>query len=184
MKKLIDYMPSYYRLIEEIIELQRVVELEYLTLIEKVNDIFKQTNIYTATWGLKIWEKILNLHVGDEFSNFETRREKIILKLRGTGTTTHSKIKSLALSITTGEIEIIEDSKNYSFTIKFTSIVGKAPNLKIFKEAIEEVKPAHLGYKIEFRYNTHGELNKHKLTHEQLAQYTHKQIYDTRIFQD
>ena len=45
---------------------------------------------------------------------------------------------------------------------------------KLFKNAIEEIKPAHLAYMLEFTFNTNQEL-KNK-THSNLSQFTHTQI--------
>lgn len=181
---LINYLPYYYKNIEEMIKLQESIGLEYESLKEKIDDLFNQTYIYKATWGLKLWEKTLNLDIGNDAENLDERREKILAKFRNEGITNIEKIKSLALIFTTGRVEVIENYSNYSFKIKFTSIVGKVPNLENFKKAVDTLKPAHLGYEIEFRYNTHQELNKHRLTHNQLKEHTHLQLYNTRIFED
>lgn len=129
------------------------------------------------------YEKFMNLSLESEWS-LEDRRNRIIYTLLSKSIFSVENLKEQALIFTTGKIEVIEDFANYLFIIRFTSIVGKAPNIENFRQFIELNKPAHLGYKIEFRYNTHGELNKYNLTHQQLAQYTHQQIYDTRIFED
>lgn len=132
---------------------------------------------------IRKYERFMNLSFEPDWS-LEDRRDRIIYTLLSRNIFSVENLKEQARIFTNGEIEVIENYADYFFIIKFTSIVGQAPNVENFKQFIELNKPAHLGYKIEFRYNTHGELNKHKLTHEQLAQYTHKQIYDTRIFQD
>ena len=66
------------------------------------------------------------------------RRENIISKLRSYGTTTKEMIARVAKAFTNGEIEVIEDNPNYSFTIKFTSIVGIPDNLENFKKLKEK----------------------------------------------
>lgn len=184
VERLIRHMPKYYRDIVEIEELQNAIDLQLDELDIISNEILKQFFIYTATWSLPIWERIFGLTVGDTMSNIKERRENIISKLRSYGTTTKEMMARVAKAFTNGEIEVIEDNPNYSFTIKFTSIVGIPQNLDNFKNTINIIKPAHLNYSIEFRYNTHGQLNKHKLTHGGLKKYTHKQIFDTRIFND
>lgn len=182
--KLISYLPYYYHDITEMIKLQEAIEYEYSSLIKKIEDLFNQIYIFKATWGLTLWEKMLDLEIGDFENNFDERREVILSKLQNEGITNIKKIKNLAKIFTNGEIEIIEDYANYSFLIKFTSIVGKAPNIENFEKALQIYKPAHLGYEIEFRYNTHGELKQHRLTHNQLKVYSHQQLYDTRVFND
>lgn len=182
--KLIDYMPFYYKKVQEIVHLQEAIGLEYESTKDKIIDAFKQCYIYTATWGIQIWEELYGIPKGDTKTNLEDRRELVISKMRSEGATTVGKLKNIALSFTNGEIDVEEVNSEYYINIRFTSIVGKVPNLKNFEKAVRLALPAHLGYKLIFRYNTHGEIAQHKLTHEQLKRYTHQQIYDTRIFYD
>ena len=179
-ERLMRHMPKYYRGILEITLLQKIIEkeLETIDLISK--DVLNQFFIYTATWSLPIWERIF----GHKTSNIEERRENLISKLRSYGTTTKEMIARVAKAFTNGEIEVIEDNPNYSFTIKFTSIVGIPQNLDNFKNTINIIKPAHLNYSIEFRYNTHGQIKDKNLSHKYLKKYSHKQIHDIRIFED
>jgi len=175
-------MPKYYRDIVEIEELQNAIDLQLDELDIMSNEVLKQFFIYTATWSLPIWERIFGLTVGDTTSNIKERRENIISKLRSYGTTTKEMIARVAKAFTNGEIEVIEDNPNYSFTIKFTSIVGIPDNLENFKKVVATIKPAHLNFSIEFRYNTHNQVA--YLLHNSLKLKTHKQIYDTRLYED
>lgn len=184
VKRLMQHIPKYYRDIVEIEELQNAINLELDELDIMSNEVLKQFFIYTATWSLPIWERIFGLTVGDTISNLKERRENIISKLRSYGTTTKEMIARVAKAFTNGEIEVIEDNPNYSFTIKFTSIVGIPQNLDNFKNTINIIKPAHLNYSIEFRYNTHGQIKDKNLSHKYLKKYSHKQIHDIRIFED
>lgn len=142
--------------------------------------------IFVSFFNLKQiekFEKFMNLSLEADWS-LEDRRNRIIFTLLSKTIFSVENLKEQALIFADGEIDVIENFAEYFFTIKFTSIVGKAPNIESFKQFIELNKPAHLGYKIEFRYNTHGELKQHNLTHSQLTGYTHQQIYDTRVFED
>ena len=182
IKRLMQHMPKYYRDIVEIEELQNAIDLQLDELDIMSNEVLKQFFIYTATWSLPIWERIFGLTVGDTTSNIKERRENIISKLRSYGTTTKEMIARVAKAFTNGEIEVIEDNPNYSFTIKFTSIVGIPDNLENFKKVVATIKPAHLNFSIEFRYNTHNQVA--YLLHNSLKLKTHKQIYDTRLYED
>lgn len=184
VERLIRHMPKYYRDIVEIEELQNAIDLQLDELDFMSNEVLKQFFIYTATWSLPIWERIFGLTVGDTTSNIKERRENIISKLRSYGTTTKEMIARIATSFTHGEIEVIEDNENYAFTIKFISIVGIPRNIEYFKAIIEIVKPAHLNFNIELRYNTHEQIKAKNLSHKYLKKYTHKQIHDIRIFED
>ena len=181
-ERLMRHMPKYYRGILEITLLQKVIEkeLETVDLISK--DVLNQFFIYTATWSLPIWERIFGLSVGDKTSNIQERRENLISKLRSYGTTTKDMIVRVAKAYTDGEIEVVEDNSNYSFKIKFTSIVGIPQNLENFKAVVNVIKPAHLNFSVEFRYNTHNQVA--YLMHNNLKSRTHKDLYDARLYED
>nr|DAN47238.1 MAG TPA: tail protein [Caudoviricetes sp.] len=176
------HMPKYYRDIVEIEELQNAIDLQLDELDIMSNEVLKQFFIYTATWSLPIWERIFGLTVGDTISNLKERRENIISKLRSYGTTTKDMIARVAKAFTNGEIEVIEDNPNYSFTIKFTSIVGIPDNLENFKKVVATIKPAHLNFNVEFRYNTHNQIG--YSYQNSLKTKKHTELFDTRLYND
>lgn len=182
VERLMQHMPKYYRDILEIEELQNAIDLQLDELDIISNEVLKQFFIYTATWSLPIWERIFGLTVGDTTSNLKERRENIISKLRSYGTTTKEMIARVAKAFTNGEIEVIEDNPNYSFTIKFTSIVGIPDNLENFKKVVATIKPAHLNFNVEFRYNTHNQIG--YLYQNFLKTKKHSELFDTRLYND
>lgn len=182
VKRLMQHMPKYYRDILEIEELQNAIDLQLDELDIMSNEVLKQFFIYTATWSLPIWERIFGLTVGDTTSNLKERRENIISKLRSYGTTTKDMIARVAKAFTNGEIEVIEDNPNYSFTINFTSIVGIPDNLENFKKVVATIKPAHLNFNVEFRYNTHNQIG--YLYQNSLKTKKHSELFDTRLYND
>ena len=182
VERLMQHMPKYYRDIVEIEELQNTIDLQLDELDIMSNEVLKQFFIYTATWSLPIWERIFGLTVGDTTSNLKERRENIISKLRSYGTTTKEMIIRVAKAFTNGEIEVIEDNTNYSFTIKFTSIVGIPDNLENFKKVVATIKPAHLNFNVEFRYNTHNQIG--YLYQNSLKTKKHTELFDTRLYND
>lgn len=182
VERLMQHMPKYYRDIVEIEELQNTIDLQLDELDIMSNEVLKQFFIYTATWSLPIWERIFGLTVGDTTSNLKERRENIISKLRSYGTTTKEMIARVAKAFTNGEIEVIEDNTNYSFTIKFTSIVGIPDNLENFKKVVATIKPAHLNFNVEFRYNPHNQIG--YLYQNSLKTKKHTELFDTRLYND
>lgn len=182
VERLMQHMPKYYRDIVEIEELQNAIDLQLDELDIMSNEVLKQFFIYTATWSLPIWERIFGLTVGDTTSNLKERRENIISKLRSYGTTTKEMIARVAKAFTNGEIEVIEDNTNYSFTINFTSIVGIPDNLENFKKVVATIKPAHLNFNVEFRYNTHNQIG--YLYQNSLKTKKHTELFDTRLYND
>lgn len=182
VERLMQHMPKYYRDILEIEELQNAIDLQLDELDIMSNEVLKQFFIYTATWSLPLWERIFGLTVGDTTSNLKERRENVISKLRSYGTTTKDMIVRVAKAFTNGEIEVIEDNPNYSFTIKFTSIVGIPDNLDNFKKVVSTIKPAHLSFNVEFRYNTHSQIG--YLYQNSLKTKKHTELFDTRLYND
>ena len=127
------------------------------------------------------YEKFMELDYKNGWS-LQDRKDRIIYTLLSKNIFTPQVLKEQAKIFTNGEIEIIEDYGNYSFTIKFTSVVGIPQNLDNFKNFIYINKPAHLNFKIEFRYNTHNQVA--YLLHNSLKVKNHKEIYDTRLYED
>lgn len=127
------------------------------------------------------YERFMELDYKNGWS-LQDRKDRIIYTLLSKNIFTTHVLKEQAKIFTNGEIEVIEDYGNYSFTIKFTSVVGIPQNLDNLKNFIYINKPAHLNFKIEFRYNTHNQVA--YLLHNSLKVKNHKEIYDTRLYED
>ena len=127
------------------------------------------------------YERFMELDYKNGWS-LQDRKDRIIYTLLSKNIFTPHVLKEQAKMFTNGEIEVIENYNDYSFIIKFTSVVGIPSNLDNFKNFIYINKPAHLNFSIEFRYNTHNQVA--YLTHNSLKLKTHKAIYDTRLYND
>ena len=127
------------------------------------------------------YERFMELDYKSGWS-LQDRKDRIIYTLLSKNIFTPHVLKEQAKIFTNGEIEVIENYNDYSFIIKFTSVVGIPSNLDNFKNFIHINKPAHLNFSIEFRYNTHNQVA--YLLHNGLKLKTHKQIYDTRLYED
>ena len=127
------------------------------------------------------YERFMELDYKSGWS-LQDRKDRIIYTLLSKNIFTPHVLKEQAKIFTNGEIEVIENYNDYSFIIKFTSVVGIPSNLDNFKNFIHINKPAHLNFSIEFRYNTHNQVA--YLLHNSLKLKTYKQIYDTRLYED
>ena len=170
---LIDLLPGYYKNSTQVIELQGAFEHWTDALRVAKDDLLSQINIKSATWGLSLWEKALGIET-DVSKPYEFRRTRIISKLRGAGTTTKEMIQNVSESFSNGEVTIIEHTGESSFEVKFTGTIGIPPNMDDLTAAIEEIKPAHLGYSYVFIYRLHSDLSSY--THAQLSDYTHEEL--------
>ncbi|MEY8357087.1 YmfQ family protein [Lachnospiraceae bacterium 54-53] len=151
------YAPPF---LAEIRELKAIYETEgyAVGLLEhELSDLLDQCFISTSTWGLTRWEEVYGL-VTNMALSYEQRREILMAKLRGQGTTTAQMIKETAETFSGGEIEVIEDNPNYHFTVRFIGIKGIPRNMNAFISMLEDIKPAHLSYSFEYRYTTWSEL--------------------------
>ncbi|SKA99309.1 hypothetical protein SAMN05443428_1356 [Caloramator quimbayensis] len=134
------------------------IENTELNAIETaINDILNQCFIDTATWGLKYWKQFLGITV-DENKPAEYRRSVIKSKVRGSGRITVNLIKTVAESYSNGEVAITENVAPYTFEVKSIGTRGIPPNLDDLKNAINEIKPAHLAIIYTFTYTVWSEV--------------------------
>jgi hypothetical protein len=119
-----------------------------------ITDLNLQLSVDTATWALAIYETELGIDVIPSKPCSE-RRSVIKSKMRGTGKVDALLIKIVADSYSNGDVDVIFDG---SIRITFANVVGIPPNLGDLKNAIEEIKPAHLAVVYQFRYLTIAEV--------------------------
>ena len=127
------------------------LESEYLRLKEATQLTEDAFFVLLSDYTISRHESDVGLPVDEEI-DIETRRSRILSRLRGTGTVTKTMIKNVANSFVNGEIEVIEYADKYMFAIKFISKKGVPYNLNDIKSVIEEIKPAHLALEIIFTY--------------------------------
>ncbi len=149
---LMRYLPLYYQESREMLKLQEILAKDIGVLrYYAIPDLLQQLFIKTATWGLDYWEHELGL-VTDRGNSYIRRREIIQAKLRGSGTSTKERIKSVAIAFSGGEVDVIEYPAEYRFEVKFIGVLGIPPNMAGFLAMLDEIKPAHLGYSISYTY--------------------------------
>lgn len=160
---LIDLLPSNFKNSAEVVELQEAFNTQTDAIAYAKEDFFKQLDVNTATWGLTYWEKAYGIKT-DITKSYSYRRSRILSKMRGQGTTTKAMIKNTAESFSNGEVDVIENNLQYTFTVKFIGARGIPPSLDDLKSAVEEIKPAHLDVVYLFTYLTWDELETYNKT--------------------
>jgi Uncharacterized protein conserved in bacteria (DUF2313). len=133
------------------------------SLLYCLEDLQKQFYIDTATWGLDLWEEEYGITTNLNYS-YEQRREVVKAKKRGQGTTTKQMIKNVAEAFSGGEVDVIENTGPYIFTIQFVGVKGIPRNMQAFINMLEDIKPAHLGYEFKYTYTVWNFLKEKKLT--------------------
>lgn len=152
------YIPAYERNSNVFLSILSAEGAEFDGVCTSLEDALKQFYVATATeTGLTLWEQFADLtsYVGKPLAE---RRSRIISKLRGIGTVNAALIKNVAESFANGIVSVTESPETYSFVVKFVDTRGIPSNLTDVKDAIEDIKPAHLAVTYEFTYTTWGEV--------------------------
>ena len=144
-------LPAYYRKSKVMNMLFRSIESEYKRLRNEVTLTENQFFVILAGKNIQNHEQDVGV-IPDEAADLETRRGRVLSKLRGTGTVTKTMVKNVAASFVNGDIEITEYPSRYMFSVAFTSKQGVPYNLQDIKDMIEEIKPAHLAVEYIFTY--------------------------------
>ena len=150
---LMSYLPEFYQQIRDFREMMKTAGEEIGLLWNENDSVLKQFFVSTSTWGLDLWESELGLAT-DSTKPVERRREIILAKLRGAGTTTKQMIKTAAAAFSGGEVDVIEFPLEHRFVVKFIGVKGIPPNMPGFIAMLEQIKPAHLVYSFEYTYTT------------------------------
>lgn len=144
-------MPGYYRKSKVMNDLIHSIENEFERLKSETTLTENQFFVILSDRDIKNHEEDVGL-ISDTSADIETRRGRVLSKLRGTGTVTKTMMKNVAASFVNGDIEIIEYPSEYCFTVKFTSKTGVPYNIYDIQAMIEEIKPAHLAVEYIFTY--------------------------------
>lgn len=144
-------LPAYYRKSKVFSDIERSVKNEFERLRNEIEITENQFFVILTDRDIKTHETEVGLTPGLS-ADIETRRGRILSKLRGTGTVSKTMMKNVAASFVNGDIEIIEYPSEYCFAVKFTSRTGVPYNLADIQKVIEDIKPAHLAVEYIFTY--------------------------------
>lgn len=148
---LLSYLPLYYQASRVMRSICQTVGKELDDSRETIQAVFKQFYVDTADeWGLKIWERELELPPGDS-ETVDERRQRIKARLRGYGTATIKAIKAAAEAYDKGSIDVAVDYSQYT-VIRFVDTTGVPSNLDDLKLIVREMVPAHLALSYEQNY--------------------------------
>lgn len=158
------YAPPFLAELWEMVEIYWIQGYEVGQLQHELEELIDQCYIVTATWGLSRWEQMFGVATNMSLT-YEQRREILMAKLRGQGTTTRKMIEDTAVSFSGGEVKVIEDNPNHLFIIQFIGIKGIPRNMQAFVSMLEDIKPAHLAYRFEYRYTIWNEVRPYIWNH-------------------
>ncbi|WP_199615559.1 YmfQ family protein [Paenibacillus alkalitolerans] len=169
---MLTYLPRYYEASRVMRSLLQAEGAEVDKIRQALNETLDQFFARTATWGLNDWEEELGLAPATDQPDSE-RRDRIVSRIRGTGTATIRVVKDVAESYDNGEIDVIEDYAAYIVTVRFVDTTGIPPNLEDLKAAVRAVLPAHLALEYEFNYFIYDELDAKNWTWDQVDSFAY-----------
>lgn len=143
--KLMGYLPDYYRKSALTRQIQQGAANELIgaeTLLDYIS-----TALYVTTADEKSiarYERIVGLHPGT-FS-LEQRRRRVLARLRGYETSTVEAIERVASRFLGCPVTAVEVNGEYRFYLEFERTVDDRGDVAAMREAVEEIKPAHLGW--------------------------------------
>lgn len=106
-------------------------------------ELLKQDNIQTATYALDKWEEFVGLK--HKNNSFRDRRNRVIAKLNTTNSSTKEYLETIANKfISDKSAEIIPYNEKYMMDLSYTK--DMCDKIDDLHNAIEEFKPAHIGY--------------------------------------
>lgn len=141
-----------YSSVSPVYEKNKIMKLIYESIgselddnIELTEEILNQFFPQTATWGLVIWEKRLNIP-SNLNENIDIRRAKVISRLQSKNKIINPHQMAIIISnYTKAKIDIVEDVAPYVFEINLESNVGFPIDLKEMYKEVIRIKPSHLG---------------------------------------
>lgn len=156
-ENLMRLVPEFVSGKKELHELYTAQGLETGYLRHMLEETADQCFIATATHGLDRWEKLFGRNISRNLT-YEQRREILAAKLRGQGTATIQMIRDTAAAFSGGEVEVVEDNAHSRFIVRFIGMKGIPGNMQEFLTMLEEIRPAHLAFSLEYRYTVWNEI--------------------------
>ena len=154
---MIERLPSYYRKSTVVKDLYAVIQ----KILEKTDEDISAEDLrlfITTTDNFSLHEK--DVVLPEISADNETKRARVIARLQGNNLLTKAELERLILIYDKTGCTITEDFANYTVNILFGDRTGIPYNLGQIREAVEEVKPAHIKVNYEFLRNTWGDVRR------------------------
>ena len=149
--RLIERVPAYYQSSPPVSELERVLGQAAGRLLDDKEDTLAQLWVETATWGLDRWESWCGIAT-DRTKTYAWRRQRILAKLRGQGTTTAEVIAGVVASFgfAPAQVAVNELPGQYRFQVVISGLTSAPDAPGQMKAAVNEIKPGHLAWNFVF----------------------------------
>lgn len=150
-------LPDYYRKSRVVKDLYAVIQKLLDRVVEDISA--EELRLFiTTTDNFSLHEK--DVVLAEISADNETKRARVIARLQGNNLLTKAELERLILIYDKTGCTITEDFANYTVNILFGGRTGIPYNLEQIREAVEEVKPAHIKVNYEFLRNTWGDVRR------------------------
>lgn len=112
---------------------------------EWIDDLPKQSTIYTSTWGLKYWADEYNVNITPGMT-YEEVRQIILNRKRKASPANEFNIENYVKAVTGTDCKITQNTGPYKFTVSFTRKKGQTSpfNFELGCKAVKDTRPAFL----------------------------------------
>ncbi|MFS1514547.1 putative phage tail protein [Chengkuizengella sp. SCS-71B] len=136
------YLPLFYEGYAEMQTLLEAEGIEFDQLTQNSKEVLDQLFIFTATWGIELWEKsfFITPNLSD---SLDIRRSRILSKMSGLGTFNKEDALELANKYSLDRsAEFIPILGEYAFKTRHN--IDSLVDYDTLRSTFEEMKPAHL----------------------------------------
>ena len=180
---LINYLPEFLRDIREYKALAAVEDSEINLLLEGVEAAFNDQAVDTATeYGVSRLEKIMNIN--KKSTDLDARKSEIKTKLRQQLPYTEYTLRKAFVEMCPPgksrndeeldgvRLEVLQEE----YTVKVLISLWNKSKRNVIDAMIRQVCPANMLCLVDIKYNTYEDLQKLKVSYEQLSDFTYKEI--------
>lgn len=143
------HLNGLYRNDPFVMALSSGVGKAYDEVSESMTDLFKQYDLEAVTWGIGLWEKLLDFKT-DDTKAIEDRRSALRARWQSDGKIDALSIQRICDNWKNGEIQV--DFVEGSVVLKFVGAYGVPVDLEGLLAAVNDVKPAHLAMDYLIKY--------------------------------
>lgn len=182
MVNLLKYQPVFYKKSAFVKAINSVIETELNLLQEARKNMILEARASTAVKYLPIHEASVNLKPNLNLT-IAQRQSRALARKRQMDTTTKERIKVIVESFVNGEVEVIEESAEYTVTIDFVSIMGQPDNMEGIIEQLDRLMPAHLLVNYKYKWRTWAALYESGLTWKEIYEkgYTWRDLMEREV---
>lgn len=143
---MLNYVESYYRE-SRLYTVQNNAKGQEFNIIHTIlEDLPKQFHPQTATWGLRLWEELLDIKSSNS-NSLEERRGEAILKIMSSQTMTPIRLERVLENVTKTEVKVINNIAPYTFAVEIAADENIIQtNFANIRKIIEDIRPAHLAF--------------------------------------